>query len=289
MPKVSGLSASYKYRWMAADVGSTPLGFRVQNVVGGLELSPELADGVRLRTTVERRPVTDSLLSYAGTVDTGTGQTFGGVVRNRGHTQLELTAGLANFYAGGGYSQLTGHNVETNTETELGAGGSYPIYRNGSDELRAGLDLVYFTYAKNLDHFTLGQGGYFSPQSYFARADPADLHAAAGEPDLVDRRVGGRAELQREQLAGVSQQCRVCRRGSTALAAGERDDRDRLSRQTRATGVVGGAHGSIEYRVSPSLRIGGLVRLPARRQLERDAGFRLCPLHLQRDPVKCEM
>ena len=31
---------------------------------------------------------------------------------------------------------------------------------------------MYFTYAKNLDHFTLGQGGYFSPQSYFAALLP---------------------------------------------------------------------------------------------------------------------
>jgi hypothetical protein len=167
-----GLSAAYKYQWLAADIGTTPLGFRVENVVGGVEVSPELTEGLRLRAVAERRPITDSLLSYAGTVDTGTGQTFGGVVRTRGHAQLELTAGLANFYAGGGYSQLTGQNVATNTETEFGAGGSYPVYHNGTDELRTGLDLVYFTYAKNLDHFTLGQGGYFSPQSYFAAVVP---------------------------------------------------------------------------------------------------------------------
>jgi thioredoxin-like negative regulator of GroEL len=251
------LSLAYKYRWMAADVGTTPLGFRVQNVVGGLELSPELADGVRLRTTVERRPVTDSLLSYAGTVDTGTGQTFGGVVRNRGHAQLELSAGLANFYAGGGYSQLTGQNVETNTETEIGAGGSYPIYRSGPNELRAGLDLVYFTYAKNLDHFTLGQGGYFSPQSYFAALIPLTFTQRL---DSLTWSVGGSvgAQSYNENSSPVFPNNASLQARLDSLAAGNATIATAYP-GTTASGVVGGAHGSVEYEVTPSLRIGGLL------------------------------
>jgi hypothetical protein len=242
---------------MAADVGTTPLGFRVQNVVGGLELSPELAAGVRLRTTVERRPVTDSLLSYAGTVDTGTGQTFGGVVRNRGHAQLELSAGLANFYAGGGYSQLTGQNVETNTETEIGAGGSYPIYRSGPNELRAGLDLVYFTYAKNLDHFTLGQGGYFSPQSYFAALIPLTFTQRL---DSLTWSVGGSvgAQSYNENSSPVFPNNASLQARLDSLAAGNATIATAYP-GTTASGVVGGAHGSVEYEVTPSLRIGGLL------------------------------
>jgi cellulose synthase operon protein C len=252
------LSAAYTYRWLAADIGSTPLGFRVENVTGGLELSPEIADGVRLRSVVERRPVTDSLLSYAGTVDTGTGQTFGGVIRNRGHTQLELTAGLANFYAGGGYSQLTGQNVTTNTETEFGAGGSYPVYRNATDELRAGLDLVYFTYAKNLDHFTLGQGGYFSPQSYFAALIPLTFTQRL---EALTWSVGGSVGAQSYNANSTpvfpnnaNLQARL-----ESLAATNPTIMTSYA-GTSETGVVGGVHGSIEYRVSPALRIGGLLR-----------------------------
>jgi predicted Zn-dependent protease len=252
-----GLSAAYRYRWMAADVGSTPLGFRVQNVIGGVELSPELADGLRLRSSFERRPVTDSLLSYAGTVDTGTGQTFGGVVRNRGHGQLELSVGLANFYAGGGYSQLTGHNVETNTETELGAGGSYPIYRSGPNELRAGLDLVYFTYAHNLDHFTLGQGGYFSPQSYFAALIPLSF---TQRTENLTWSIGGSvgAQSYTENSSPVFPNNAGLQARLNSLAAGNATIVTAFPGST-ASGVVGGGHGSIEYRVSPSLRIGGLV------------------------------
>jgi hypothetical protein len=206
---------------------------------------------------VERRPVTDSLLSYAGTVDTGTGQTFGGVVRNRGHAQLELSAGLANFYAGGGYSQLTGQNVETNTETEIGAGGSYPIYRSGPNELRAGLDLVYFTYAKNLDHFTLGQGGYFSPQSYFAALIPLTFTQRL---DSLTWSVGGSvgAQSYNENSSPVFPNNASLQARLDSLAAGNATIATAYP-GTTASGVVGGAHGSVEYEVTPSLRIGGLL------------------------------
>jgi Tfp pilus assembly protein PilF len=253
-----GLSAAYSYRWFAADVGSTPLGFRVENAVGGVELSPELADGVRLRTTVERRAVTDSLLSYAGTVDTGTGQTFGGVIRNRGHAQLELSAGLANFYVGGGYSQLSGQNVASNTETEAGAGGSYPLYRTAADELRAGLDLVYFTYAKNLDHFTLGQGGYFSPQSYFAALVPVTF---THRLDNLTWAVGGSVGVQSytENSTPVFPNNPTLQAQLDSLAAGNATILAAYP-GTSATGVVGGVHGSIEYQVTPALRLGALLR-----------------------------
>jgi thioredoxin-like negative regulator of GroEL len=253
-----GLSAAYKYRWLAADIGSTPLGFRVENVVGGLELSPEIADGLRLRGTFERRAVTDSLLSYAGTVDSGTGQTFGGVIRNHGHGQLELTAGLANFYAGGGYSQLTGQNVATNTAVEAGAGGSYPLYRNATDELRAGIDLVYFGYAKNLDHFTLGQGGYFSPQSYFAALVP--LTFTQRLKDLTWS-IGGSVGVQSytENSTPVFPNNASLQAQLDGLAAGNPTIQTAFPGATE-TGVVGGVHGSIEYQVSPSLRVGGVVR-----------------------------
>jgi hypothetical protein len=54
-------------------------------------------------------------------------------------------------YAGGGYAVLYGFNVESNSEYELGAGGSFPIWKGDSNnEVRLGLDLVYFAYDKNL-------------------------------------------------------------------------------------------------------------------------------------------
>ena len=168
-----GLSVGYEIDWLKADVGSSPIGFQQQNVLGGVVLSPQIASGTRLRVAGERRAVTDSVLSYAGTRDPATNIPWGGVTRTRGHTQLEMSVRDANFYAGGGYASLNGLNVASNTEYEMGAGGTYPVWRGPSgDEVRIGLDLVYFAYDKNLRFFSLGQGGYFSPQSYFATLLP---------------------------------------------------------------------------------------------------------------------
>lgn len=253
-----GLAAAYTYRWLAVDIGSSPLGFRTTNVLGGIELSPEVVPGLRVRATAERRAVTDSLLSYAGTVDPGTGVTFGGVVRNRGHSQLELSAGLANFYAGGGYNQLTGQNVKTNTETEFGAGGSYPIYRSAGSELRIGLDLVYFSYADNLRYFTLGQGGYFSPQSYFAALIPVNftqkLEAITWS---IGGSVGGQSYTEHDSPVFPNNpglQARL-----VALAATNPLVATTYPGKSQ-TGVIGNAHGTVEYQASPSLRLGGLLR-----------------------------
>ena len=144
--------------------------------------APSIGDNARLRVDAERRAVTDSVLSYAGTKAPGgpivpggpvsPDIPWGGVTRTRGHAQLEYSLREANLYAGGGYAVLDGKNVASNHEYEFGAGGTYPIWRNATDELRLGLDTVYFAYDKNLRFFTLGQGGYFSPQSYLAALFP---------------------------------------------------------------------------------------------------------------------
>lgn len=253
-----GLSAAYAYRWLAVDVGSSPLGFRTTNVLGGVELSPEVVPGLRVRATAQRRAVTDSLLSYAGTIDSGTGQTFGGVVQNRAHSQLEFSAGLANFYLGGGYSQLSGQNVKTNTKTEAGGGGAYPVYRNGGSELRVGLDLVYFSYADNLRYFTFGQGGYFSPQSYFAALIPVNFTQKLQD---LTWSLGGSIGVQSytEHDSPVFPNNPNLQAQLVRFAAGNSSIVTTYPGKSQS-GVIGNAHGTIEYQANPSLRIGGLLR-----------------------------
>ena len=54
-----------------------------------------------------------------------------------------------------------------------------------TDELRVGLDLVYFGFDKNLSGFTFGQGGYFSPQSYFAAPGAGELDVPKRSTNLT--------------------------------------------------------------------------------------------------------
>jgi cellulose synthase operon protein C len=251
-----GLSVGYEMDWLKADIGSSPIGFQQENVLGGLELSPQLADGIRLRVLGERRAVTDSVLSYAGTQDPATGIRWGGVTRERGHAQLEMSVREANFYAGGGYAALNGLNVESNTEYEIGAGGSYPIWKGQSNnEVRIGLDLVYFAYDKNLRFFSLGQGGYFSPQSYFATLFPVRY---TSKSDDLDWSIGGSVGYQvyNENSSPVFPDNASLQSQLVTLAATTPGLLTSYPSHS-ASGLVGGAEGSLDYRVSDNFRIGG--------------------------------
>ena len=250
-----GFLAAYQLGWLKADVGSSPIGFQQTNVLGGLELSPRIADGVTLRLIGERRSVTDSLLSYAGTQDPSTGTPWGGVTRTRGHAQLEFSVKDADFYIGGGYAVLNGLNVASNNEYEIGIGGSYPVWHEQNNELRIGLDLVYFSYDKNLRYFTLGQGGYFSPQSYFAALLPVRYKAKS---DNLTWSIGGALGYQsyNEHSSPVFPND-LALQSALVTAASSTPGLQTFYPGKNAAGIVGSAEGAIEYRLSDNMRLGG--------------------------------
>jgi thioredoxin-like negative regulator of GroEL len=250
-----GLDVGYTDKWLTVDAGSTPLGFAVTNFVGGAEIAPTIAQDLVLRVTGERRAVTDSLLSYAGASDPGSGLTWGGVTRTRVHAQLEFSPGPANFYVGGGYDWLNGQNVVTNSEVELGAGGSYPVYKTPDDEVRVGLNLVYFGYQNNQDHFTLGYGGYFSPQDYVAAVVPVTWTATRGPLTYT---VGGSLGLQSFSANGGSifPTQPVLQDDVELLSLLDTSVQSSYASQS-VTGIVGGLNGSFEYHLTPELQVGG--------------------------------
>ena len=249
-----GLDLGYNWQWLNADVGTSPLGFRVSHVIGGLEVAPEIANDLRLRLTGENRSVTDSVLSYAGTKDAVTGTIWGGVERTRGHVQLEYAPGLANFYIGAGGASLTGQHVQSNTEVEAGIGGSFGFYKTSTEEARAGLDLVYFGYDHNERFFTLGGGGYFSPQNYFAAIIPVSY---THKDDLLSWTLGASAGLETYKEAsnvyfpidpGLQAQLQSLAATNTSLAY--------ATPSHTTTGVVGGLNGAVEYKATPQLSVG---------------------------------
>ena len=253
-----GLGLGYARESFRADLGTSPIGFREQNLLGGVEVAPALAPNLRLRLTAERRSVTDSLLSWSGLRDPASGQAWGGVVRTGGRAQLEYAAGPVGLYAGGGYSTFTGRNTASNSRIEAGAGASTAVWRRPGDELTAGLDLVYFAYDNNQRLFTTGNGGYFSPQGYFAANIPLDWRGRDGD---LAWRLGGTIGYQsyREDAARFfptdpGAQARL----EASLPA---DPTARASQAARsASGIIGGVRGDVEYAVAPNLRIGALLR-----------------------------
>lgn len=242
------------------DVGSSPLGFQQTRILGGIEFAPSLTDNLRLRIIGERRSVTDSLLSWSGLRDPRTGSNWGGVTRTGARAQLEtgLGNGRGYAYAGGGWASFDGENVQHNSRVEANAGFGYSVLKRGDDELTAGLDLVYLSYAHNERAFTLGHGGYFSPQSYVAVGLPVDYRSKIG--DLAYRLGGtiGYANWREDSIAAFPNN-RALQSEMQAAAAQNPDILARFPGQSR-NGIVGSLRADVEYPLTSTLSLGASVR-----------------------------
>ncbi|MDO9502624.1 cellulose synthase subunit BcsC-related outer membrane protein, partial [Falsiroseomonas sp.] len=249
--------------WLRLDVGTTPIGFQTSNIIGGAEIAPQLtAQGLRARFTAERRGMNDSLLSWSGATDPRTGTSWGPVLRTGGRAQLEFPLGNGYGYIGGGYSSLDGSGVASNTRIEGGAGVSVPVWRQGDAELRTGLDLVYLAYERNLRYFTLGHGGYFSPQQYTALNIPVDYRGRSGDLSYgVGATIGYAA--WREDSAPVFPNDPGLQGQLVSLAnstAGTDNPILANFRSQSQAGAVGGIRADLDYALNPSLSIGAGLR-----------------------------
>jgi Tfp pilus assembly protein PilF len=252
------LGVAYARPGFSLDIGTTPLGFLQENYVGGIEVAPEIGDGVRLRLTAERRAMTDTLLSWGGRRDPVTNTVWGGVVRTGGRAQIEFASGETNFYIAGGYFTFAGDGVAENSRMEAGAGFQTPIWRTANEELVTGLDLVYFAYDKNLRFFTLGHGGYFSPQSFISANVPIDYRGRSGDLSYRLGATVGLTTFTEDRTAVFPSD--AARQGALQSAASADSSINAFYAGQTKTGLTGGLRGDIEYMLTPQLRIGGALR-----------------------------
>lgn len=188
----------YAYQMFAGEIGTTPLGFPITNLVGRLALQwpgpaglttayptippPPGAALHPLQVKVEgvRQPVTESVLSYAGTKDPLSGLVWGGVIKTGGDLLVSYDDGFFGMYGGGGVATINGKSVADNSEIEGNIGGYVRPYHTANTAFKVGLNLSYMGYDKNLRFFTVGQGGYFSPQTYFNISVPLEYTGRYG-------------------------------------------------------------------------------------------------------------
>ncbi|OZI70842.1 cellulose biosynthesis protein BcsC [Bordetella genomosp. 12] len=169
-----GLAVGYETKNLTADIGTTPLGFTRNNVVGGVDWKDSIDPqaGSWYSAGVSRRAVTDSLLSFAGTRDSRTGDTWGGVTATGLSGQIGVDKPTYGVYGYGSWQYLDGSHVQSNNRTEVGAGVYRYLIRDTDRLLTAGLNLGGTFYNRNERFFTYGHGGYFSPQEFYALSVP---------------------------------------------------------------------------------------------------------------------
>lgn len=167
------------------DIGSTPTGGEFTRMVGGVEWTPRLSRNSSLDLKAERRAVTDSLLSYVGAKDKTTGESWGAVTRNGLSAQYAWDNDLVGLYARLGFDTWIGENVPTNHSVNALAGSYLRLINTPENELKVGVNVNYMDFDRNLSNYTLGQGGYFSPQNYMAVTLPVSLTRKVDKWDLA--------------------------------------------------------------------------------------------------------
>ena len=195
-----GISGSYTLSDFYGQLGTTPLGFPVTNLIGDVAYNPKFLDGtLGVRIEGQRQAVTDSVLSYAGTHANfsrspmssvapgalGNNSLWGGVVKTGGHVTVFYDDQSIGAYAGAGYSWLDGTNVASNSAVDALVGAYFRPWKTDNWALRVGVSLYYIGYDKNLDGFSYGQGGYFSPQDFEGLGFPIEWTGHAGPMELA--------------------------------------------------------------------------------------------------------
>jgi cellulose synthase operon protein C len=153
-----------------ADLGLTPENSAVGAQVFGKAGLSRLHDSGRWQAEVFVEPVRESLLSYTGLRDPGTGRVWGGVrrygARLSGYRRLTDSPWLVNGNLESAW--YTGTDVAHNRALRVRLGLDNDLARPGFTYVTAGPFVEGMRFAENLSHFTWGHGGYFSPQKYLS-------------------------------------------------------------------------------------------------------------------------
>ena len=172
------------------DIGTTPLGFLVEDIVWGIDYNGDIGD-FGYGVTVNKRPVTSSVLSYAGLEDVFTNQVWGGVRATQLQLSLSHDLGLDwGFWGSTNYQLLKGKNVKDNQSYSLMGGSYYRAIRQRDQELSLGINLLHWSYKYNLSEETWGHGGYYSPQNYLGASFPVVYDHRIGHNFIYRLRAG---------------------------------------------------------------------------------------------------
>jgi hypothetical protein len=164
------VSAGYADKLVQVEGGTTPIGMGRTKAVWRAEVTPQLSDHGSARAWFERKPVTDSVVSYAGTRDPVTGKVWGQVMSMGGGAGYSYDRDGNGVYGDVSYHSYRGDNVLDNHNVEVNAGGYIKAWGNDRSQLTAGVNVNYQAYGNNQNQFTYGQGGYFSPRAFWRSA-----------------------------------------------------------------------------------------------------------------------
>ncbi|WP_397474275.1 cellulose synthase subunit BcsC-related outer membrane protein [Pusillimonas sp.] len=258
-----GFSVGYEGRGFELDAGVTPLGFQHTDFTGGALVQGTLDDAgtVGYRVDVSRRPVTDSVLSFAGRRHRSEDLEWGGVSATGARATLSKDFGDAGIYGAVAWHTLRGNNVASNNRKEFNAGAYFHVIDELDSKLTTGVNVNAAFYDKNLSYYTYGHGGYFSPKHYYALSVPVTWAQRSGK---FSYRVDGSIGLQtfKQDDAAVFPTRSDLQAQVQAVGAdlpGIYGMQEGVYRGQSKTGVSYNVKATAEYRVDPKLALGATI------------------------------
>jgi len=243
---------------LKADVGVSPLGFLYNSIVGGVSVSRpfEANSNFRYGANISRRPVTDSVTSFAGSKD-GDGYQWGGVTANGGRGELSYDNQKLGVYGYGSLHQLMGNHVDDNTRMELGSGIYWYLRNNPQDTLTLGVSASALSFKENQDFYTYGNGGYFSPQRFFSLGVPIRWAQSFD-----------RFSYQVKSSVGVQ----YIGQDSADFFPGRKDLGTQEYKSSDKTGIGYSFNAAAEYRLSSRFYLGGEIGVDNAQDYRQYAG-----------------
>lgn len=249
------LAVGYESDLLKLEAGTTPMGIGETELTFHGEVSPRLSENALVRGWVERQAVTDSVISYAGTRDPVTGETWGQVMRTGGGVAFSWDQQGSGFYGDLRYNRFAGTNVRDNNGIEANIGGYLRAWQDQHSSLTAGINFNYQSYDNNQNYFTFGHGGYFSPQSFLSVGFPINYRMKTNVLELAASLTPGFQSYSQDEVV-LYPTDPTAQAQLDALKSENTDVRsyyDSLSK----TGFAVSADASAYYRVSRNTRIGG--------------------------------
>ncbi|MES2609672.1 MAG: cellulose synthase subunit BcsC-related outer membrane protein [Pseudomonadota bacterium] len=239
------------------DLGATGVGFPVTNLVGGIARTGDLGRyGYKLEGF--RRPITGSLLSYAGARDPITGQVWGGVVATGASGRLSTDFGPYSSSVSLSLAALTGKNVESNTRAQLRVAVDRDVWKSNTSVVNMGVTFSAWHYGKDLSEYSFGHGGYYSPRSYASVALPIEWSGRKGALTWLARGAvsvsrsssGDTDYFPQNALLQSLARARLAESGSVPVYTG-----------SSGSGFGRSFRGALEYQVTRNFSLGAQLEL----------------------------
>ncbi|MGE5467297.1 MAG: cellulose synthase subunit BcsC-related outer membrane protein [Ignavibacteria bacterium] len=173
-----------------AELGATSSGAPAgQTGVGLVARTWTRADSAT-RLELHRAPVRDSMLSYVGMRDPYSGRSWGQVTRNGLLANHRMALGgrwSASLQAQA--DAIEGREVAGNRRLALDASMGYALPVENFDYAVLAFGASTDRFARNLAGYTLGHGGYFSPQRYWRVGPSFDFMTQENRPYMLRGRI----------------------------------------------------------------------------------------------------